>query len=132
MSDYSSDSEDEHTCVICATVIDLDEDDWHDCDKCNMTCCTDCYVYKPDIFGMKTMEDENGDCWRNCEVCTDCDEEFEIADDKEKDENIQEMKLKHNEPDSEDEDSEDEDSDEEYEPDTDEESEDYDTDTDED
>ena len=76
-----SDEEEEHICEICATAIDVDEDDWLNCDNCCTICCTDCYVYRPDIFGKKTEMDEENDCgWNNCEVCTDCDKEFRKAD----------------------------------------------------
>lgn len=77
-----SDEEEEYICEICATAIDVDEDDWLNCHNCYTICCTDCYVYRPDIFGKKEMDEENDCGWNNCEVCTDCDKEFRKADDE--------------------------------------------------
>ena len=91
------DAETETTCVICATVIVFDEDDWYDCDKCCNTCCTDCHVYRPDISGKKTMEDEDDCDWNYCEVCITCEREFDEADDGEKEKIIQAMKAEQEE-----------------------------------
>lgn len=74
--DKDEDKDEEHTCGICDEDIVLDDNEWHDCDKCGTRCCTECYEYRPDLFGMSDDEDENGFAFNNCDVCVKCDEKY--------------------------------------------------------